>query len=164
MTYTIYYGTLPNGRRKIGVTTNLVRRIQSQKLTDHSVLEVHTDIYEASVREQELQRLYNVKVDDAPFYVSYNLGKLNIGRVHSQELIARRTSHLIDNVHAKGFKHTDTAKQAISEAVNNRPIIECPNCKKVMKGNSKFKQHYNSARCKKAALQHEQNIHGVSTS
>ena len=69
--FTIYYGTLPNGRDKIGVDSRYPTRIISQKLTNHRVLEVHTDVYEVSDREQELQRQHGVRVDKTPYYVTY---------------------------------------------------------------------------------------------
>ena len=153
MNYTIYHGTLPNGRRKIGVDSQYPNRIKQQKLADHFVMEVHTDIYEVSDREQELQELHDVEVDDVPFHITYRMGKNNKGRRFSASV--NKSKGVFGHTNSTGFKHTDAAKQAISNAVNNRPTIECPNCKKVLKGNSKFKQHFDSARCKKEALKHE---------
>ena len=69
--FTIYYGTLPNGRRKIGVDSNYPNRIKKQKLTDHRVLEVHTCVYEVSDREQELQARNGLEVDNIPYHITY---------------------------------------------------------------------------------------------
>jgi hypothetical protein len=53
---------------KIGCTDNVQRRVQQQKCTQYKVLETHTDIYEASKRELELQRKYGYPVDAIPYY------------------------------------------------------------------------------------------------
>lgn len=149
MTYTIYH--IPG--IKIGVTTRPNNRIKEQGFSEWEILEVHTDIYEASDREQELQRQYGYQVDDVKFHITYFMAKNNMGRSFSEEVNKRKGR--VGNTNALGFKHTESAKQAIKKAVNDRPIIECPKCQKIVKGNSKFKQHYNSARCRKTALKNE---------
>jgi hypothetical protein len=53
---------------KIGCTWNVQRRVQEQKCTQYKVLETHTDIYEASKREIELQKQYGYKLDKVPYY------------------------------------------------------------------------------------------------
>tara|TARA_R110000796_G_C14429974_1_gene421014 strand:- start:10 stop:531 length:522 start_codon:yes stop_codon:yes gene_type:complete len=73
--FTIYYGTLPDGRNKIGVDCAYPRRIMAQKLTNHRVLEVHTCVYEVSDREQALQHQHGVKVDKTPYHVTYFFNK-----------------------------------------------------------------------------------------
>ena len=55
---------------KIGCTIELDRRIKKQGFEEHEILEIHTDIYEASDRELELQREYGYLVDTVPYYVS----------------------------------------------------------------------------------------------
>ena len=140
---------------KIGVTTNVPKRMKQQGFTEWEHLETHTCVYEVSDREQELQRQYGYRVDTTPYHVTYLMGKNNKGTVPSEDVITRRTSHLTGNDHAKGFVHTKEAKESISKAVLNRPEIECPKCKKIMRGNSKFRQHYDSIKCKKAAKLNE---------
>ena len=56
--------------KKIGVSTNLKKRIQRQGYTmeEVEVLEEHTDIHRVSLREQELQKEYEYKVDCIPYW------------------------------------------------------------------------------------------------
>ena len=56
MEYTIYYGTLPNGRDKIGVDEAWPNRAIQQSLTNYYVLETHLDEMTASKRELILQK------------------------------------------------------------------------------------------------------------
>ena len=56
---------------KIGVTTNVPRRMRQQGFTEWQHLETHTCVYEVSDREQELQRQYGLPVDDVPYHVTY---------------------------------------------------------------------------------------------
>ncbi len=67
--YNIYH--IP-GNRKIGLTINLKVRLREQGNPDYEVLEVHTDIYEASRREIELQKEYGYEVDRIPYYKTIN--------------------------------------------------------------------------------------------
>lgn len=55
---------------KIGVSYNLKQRIiwQGYSLDDIEILEEHTDIYEVSRREIELQKEYGYKVDTMPYW------------------------------------------------------------------------------------------------
>jgi hypothetical protein len=68
MTYTIYYGTLPNGIDKIGVDSNYPARAKVQRLTDYSKMEEHNNIDIASAREIELQIQYFGKRDNSLTY------------------------------------------------------------------------------------------------
>tara|TARA_R110000868_G_scaffold137635_1_gene351193 strand:- start:32 stop:568 length:537 start_codon:yes stop_codon:yes gene_type:complete len=110
--FTIYYGTLPCGRIKIGVDCNHPYRVNYQKLTDHRVMEVHTDVYEVSNREQELQRLHGVEVDIAPYYINYFKNKSILhrrkvsaklmGHIHSDETKDKIREKLLGNTNTKG--------------------------------------------------------------
>ena len=53
---------------KIGCTVNVPRRMKQQRFTEWEHLETHTDIYEASNREIELQKEYGLPVDDIPYW------------------------------------------------------------------------------------------------
>jgi len=64
--YTIYH--IPG--TKIGVSYRMDKRMKDQGFTDWEILEVHTDIYEASDREQELQREYGYRVDKTQYWQS----------------------------------------------------------------------------------------------
>lgn len=55
---------------KIGVTTNVTHRMAEQGFTQWDILETHTDIYEVSDREIELQKEYGLPVDKIPYWKS----------------------------------------------------------------------------------------------
>ena len=63
---------------KIGVTVRIKTRMREQGFESWEILEEHTDIYEASRREIELQREYGYLVDTEPYYVT--IQKLNKNR------------------------------------------------------------------------------------
>ena len=63
-TYYIYH--IPG--IKIGCTSDLQTRMRDQGFTDWEILETHTDIYEASNREIELQKDYGLPVDTIPYW------------------------------------------------------------------------------------------------
>ena len=65
-TYYIYH---INGV-KIGCTSDLNKRMRDQGFTDWDILEEHTDIYEASDRELELQEEYSLPLDKIPYWKS----------------------------------------------------------------------------------------------
>lgn len=57
--------------KKIGVSRVLDKRLKNQgyKISDAKILEEHTDIYEVSKRELELQKEYGYTVDDKPYHI-----------------------------------------------------------------------------------------------
>ena len=118
--FTIYYGTLPDGRNKIGVDSNYPTRINQQKLTNYRVLEVHTDVYEVSKREQELQQQYDVKVDTCPYHVVYFV-----------------------NLNRQGYKMTAEQKQKISIAHTGKTRSEehVNNLAQSLTGKRRTKEH-----------------------
>jgi len=58
---------------KIGCTSNLKIRMRKQGFVDYEILEEHTDIYEASKREIQLQKQYGYKVDTQPYYKTIHI-------------------------------------------------------------------------------------------
>jgi hypothetical protein len=58
---------------KIGCSTQPKQRVKAQGYSTFQILETHSDIYEASKREIELQKQYGFKPDcKSPYYVSKN--------------------------------------------------------------------------------------------
>jgi hypothetical protein len=53
---------------KIGCSTEPKRRVMSQGYSDYEILETHTDIYEASKREMELQLQYGYTIDKSTYF------------------------------------------------------------------------------------------------
>jgi len=148
--FTIYHGTLPNGRRKVGVDHNYPSRINKQKMIDGRVLEVHTDIYEVSRREMELQRLHDVKVDATPYHVTYNINK-------SPEHRAKISAANMGNTRGAGCRGNELSeehKAKISATLTGRklseetkakmsspqPKIQCTYCERLI-GNTNIKRH-----------------------
>ena len=128
--FTIYYGTPQGKDKKIGVDSSYPRRIIQQKIQDGQVLEVHTDIYEVSRREQELQRQYGVKVDTVPYHIVYfmtqdpirnaKISATGTGRTHSDEVKAFISALNKGNTNGSGNKGKTTSKETkakISESL-----------------------------------------------
>jgi hypothetical protein len=67
-TYYIYH--IPGV--KIGCTIDIEKRINAQKYTQWEILEEHTDIAIAGIREQELQKQYGYKVDTISYSQTIN--------------------------------------------------------------------------------------------
>ena len=53
---------------KIGVSHQIEKRMAKQGFTNWEILEEHTDIYEVSKREKELQKEYGYPVDKSHYY------------------------------------------------------------------------------------------------
>ena len=53
---------------KIGVSINPKTRVKNQGYSDFETLETHTDIFEVSKRELELQKQYGYKVDNSYYW------------------------------------------------------------------------------------------------
>ena len=83
---------------KIGVTTDVPRRMKEQGFTEWEHLETHTCVYEVSDREQELQRQYGLPVDTIPYWqaarnegipmteeIKQILSEFNTGKILSEE-------------------------------------------------------------------------------
>ena len=64
--------------KKIGVSQNVKVRIEKQGYTieEIEVLEEHTDIHTASLREQELQKEYGYPVDKHPYWKTIQMATL----------------------------------------------------------------------------------------
>ena len=54
--------------KKIGCTKQPNIRVKEQNYTNYEILETHTDLYEASKREIELQKQYGYRVDSIQYY------------------------------------------------------------------------------------------------
>jgi hypothetical protein len=81
MKYKIYH--IPG--KKIGCTTDIKTRMNAQKCTEYEILEEHNDIFIASERELELQKLYGYRVDTMPYWQTSKVGNSNTGRTVSDE-------------------------------------------------------------------------------
>ena len=134
MTYTIYH--IPG--IKIGVTKDLKRRMRNQGFTYWEILEEHTDIYEVSNREIELQKEYGYPVDSMSYVMTTaQLGGETSGKLKrsmsfelAQEVRSKYTNKGNFNPHNRGLSLNDLAreynvgKMVIHGIVNNLTYIE----------------------------------------
>ena len=56
---------------KIGCSTQPNQRVKAQNYNDFEIIEEHEDIYIASDREQDLQKQYGYRIDECPYWKSY---------------------------------------------------------------------------------------------
>jgi len=92
---------------KIGVSNNVKQRMKQQGYTikDVEVLEEHTDIYEVSNREQELQKQYGYRVDTIPYWKTIKNGLKQ--SIQSKQRVAKNMSKgLTKEQRSKGSKLT----------------------------------------------------------
>lgn len=149
-TYTIYHIQ----GHKIGCSSEPEKRVQDQGFTDFEVLEVHTDIHEASDREIELQEEYGYPIDTIPYWMSVQNRPVWKGNSLTEE-------DRIRGGQASGRQNVETGHLAIvrdphraarisaqSEKASHRIIRTCE-CGRTFKGPS-----YGSHRkvCKKKGL------------
>lgn len=97
-TYYIYH--IPG--IKIGCTSDLNKRMADQGFTEWEILEEHTDIYEASDREIQLQKDYGLPVDTIPYWQSYQ------SRFRMNTSAARKAADTrVRNGTNGGWKHSE---------------------------------------------------------
>ena len=148
MNYTIYH--IPG--IKIGVSKQLETRMRKQGFSEWEVLEVHTDIYEVSDREMELQRQYGLPVDTMPYWKRAQMNQIpksletkqkmreaQTGMVYSEESKAKMSAAAKGNQNCKGNKLSAEHRANISATLKGRPLtggalesltkkIQCPHC------------------------------------
>lgn len=69
---------------KIGCSTEPAKRVKRQGYTEYDILETHTDIDVASVREKELQKEYGYKVDNTDYKQSKTISTIGGISVHKK--------------------------------------------------------------------------------
>ena len=89
---------------KIGCTSDLEKRMSDQGFTEWDILETHTDIYEVSDREIQLQKDYGLPVDTEPYYVTVEKRLLATEAGHTTEAKAKRSQSLLGNTNGAGLK------------------------------------------------------------
>ena len=72
---------------KIGCTDNVKKRVKVQGYNNYKILEEHTDIYEASDREIDLQKQYGYKVDTIPYWQTVTL-------LNTKEIRAKKSERM----------------------------------------------------------------------
>ena len=126
MTYYIYH--IPGV--KIGCTDKPKKRIQyRQRYTEWEILEEHTDIYEASNREQELQKEYGYVVDTIPYWKSIENSGFSKGHNYGRSDFG-----------------VDASKGGVTSSSETR---QCPYCATVMKQPIVYRWHFDNCKHKK---------------
>jgi hypothetical protein len=100
---------------KIGCTKTLKRRMRDQGFTDYEILEVHTDIDVASLREKELQKDYGY--NEIYTKINYKQSVNNLSKSR-QGFIKGSTPW------NKGKSHSDETKQKLSLSLKGRKQSE----------------------------------------
>ena len=132
MAYTIYYGTLPNGRDKIGVDESWPNRAIQQSLTDYYVLETHDDEMVASKRELVLQKEHGLKVDQFPYHlrkVSGSRGGINNHHPNSRSWNGRPSEIAYIGINSRkenGQYQSEEWKEFCRQKSNKTKT--CPHC------------------------------------
>jgi hypothetical protein len=112
---------------KIGCTTQPKERVKEQGYSDFEIIENHTDIYLASDREQELQKEYGYRVDECPYWKSYESALERRKKLTKEKLIKSGKDSGNKNVESgwikefqqrsviarKGTKHSEETKMKI---------------------------------------------------
>lgn len=144
MAYTIYH--IPG--IKIGCSSEPENRVSKQGFTDYEVLEVHEDIYVASDREIELQKQYGYRVDNIPYYKSYNR-LLMAGTFETRSTGGRNGGNTnIESGHLESLRTKNHQSNAGKASVSKLRI--CPHCGSHGRGIGYNRNHGNN--CKKKGL------------
>jgi len=115
MEYTIYYGTLPNGRDKIGVDEAWPNRAIQQSLTNYYVLETHLDEMTASKRELILQKEYGLKVDPFPYHLRKVRGSVGgIKRSQMNDMSGNQQKNVWSN-----YTEEEKAQRRLNISINH---------------------------------------------
>ena len=110
---------------KIGVTTNVPRRMRDQGFTEWEHLETHTDIYEVSDRERELQAEYGYPIDMCPYYHTANManpskaGKASAEKTRTINMETARMIRASELSIRKAAKHFGVTRSVVWKIRNN---------------------------------------------
>ncbi len=127
---------------KIGVSEQPKQRVANQGFSDYEILEEHTDIYEVSKRERELQKEYGYEVDDSPYWNSRKHWGAAAGKIGGNTNIEMRRKHMskvgksnkgksLSKEHRRKLSeanrlrtHSEETKQKISEGNRGKTLSD----------------------------------------
>ena len=138
MEYHIYHIPL---KRKIGVTTDIKRRIRHHGRPVYEILETHTDPKTAGDREQELQRQYGYEVDKIHYFTL------------TQRDYSKSANNGVNSFEWETIRHnfnSNTAKVAgsIGGITTQNKDYTCPCCGKEGKGTAMLRWHFDNCKHK----------------
>ena len=117
---------------KIGCTSDLIKRMSDQGFTDWEILEEHTDIYEVSNREIQLQKEYGLPVDKVPYWQSVENRPKFTSETGRAAGIKGGNANVISGHWAslKTKEHQSAAGRANKGCPKRK--AQCPKCHKIM--------------------------------
>ena len=127
---------------KIGCTVNVPHRMREQGFTEWEHLETHTDIYEASNREIELQKEYGYPVDNVPYWqaVENRLSASSAGGIASYK---NGVSELRKTIYVNQGRLMGLANKG-KKKTHSR--ITCPHCNKEGGSNNMKRWHFDNCK------------------
>ena len=139
--YEIYH--IPN--IKIGCTSNLLNRMRVQGFTEWEILETHTDIYEVSDREIQLQKEYGLPVDTIPYWKA--IENLEKGRGMNHTGYFTKEDCVKGGSIGVGDKRSRESKQKMREfhLGKKQKVVTCPHCNK-QGGNAMKMYHFDNCK------------------
>ena len=136
MIYYIYH--IPGIKIGCCMIHQLKTRMKVQSFTDWEILEEHTDIFEASNREIQLQKDYGYPVDKLPYWKTLQNSELGGWSQTAWDAVSiantgRTPEHLTK-------QHQSIAGKEGGKAISNK-INVCPHCSKQIKGRVYHRWH-----------------------
>ena len=117
----------------------LKTRMKVQSFTDWEILEEHTDIFEASNREIQLQKDYSLPVDKIPYWKTLENGELGGWSQNAWDACSIANTGRIPE-HINNIEHQSKAGKKGGLAISTI-IRVCPNCEQEIKGRVYFNSH-----------------------
>ena len=124
----------------------LKTRMRDQRFTEWEILEEHTDIYETSTREIQLQKDYGLPVDKIPYYQTVENSKNGgWGEIAWESMRIANTGTKKD----WSKEHQSNAGKVGGKVMGNI-IRVCPHCDIEIKGVVYFRYHGDNCKHKKS--------------
>jgi|TARA_R110001632_G_scaffold143495_1_gene259580 hypothetical protein len=130
---------------KIGCTNQLEKRMSDQGFTEWEILEEHTDIYEASDREIQLQKDYGLPVDKVLYWQALENRRAG-SSLGGRSSYINGTSELRKEVYLRQGKAMGLANRGKPK---NHKRITCPYCNKTGGSNIMPRYHFDNCKHKK---------------
>lgn len=130
MAYTIYH--IPG--IKIGCSKRIENRIKEQKFNEYEILEVHTDINIASVREKELNKQYGYEWDNTQDYRV--LDKIRDSSIRASKLKLSKPFYSKSLIDGKIKEHISVRECSIELGIRHKSIH------RVLKGLRNYTKDY----------------------
>ena len=145
---------------KIGCTQDVPHRMREQQFTEWEHLETHTDIYEASTRELELQAEFGLPIDKIPYWQAvenrYKWNSETAGEAGSIGGRANVESGHLKSISSLGGKVGGKIGGKIAGKINGKKnaakISTCEHCGKTGKYMAMIRYHFNNCKQKNETI------------